>query len=64
MQVVLSVLGKVGSSLLAALLTEKVIMKLIIILLEKLQKSDKTGEAVDKAIELVREELEKRVESK
>lgn len=61
MQIVLSVLGKVGSSLLAALLTEKVIMKLIIILLEKLKKSESTGEAVDQAIELVKSELEKKV---
>ena len=55
---VATILGKIGASLLAALLTEKVIVKLTIVLLEKLVKSTE-NKLDDDLLEIVKEALEK-----
>lgn len=59
MGILIGVLKSVGTTMLTALLTEKVAMKLIIVMLEKLIKMESTGPALDKALIIVREELEK-----
>lgn len=58
MNLVLSVLGKVGMSMMTALLTEAVLKKLIILLLEKLaEKSD--NKVDDEIVRIVKEALAK-----
>lgn len=59
MSVVIGVLKSVGASLIGALLSKKIIMKLIIVGMEKLIAMEETSEHLDKALVIIKEALEK-----
>lgn len=59
MGILISLLKSVGVSVVKALVTKKVALRLSVILLEKAIDLESTGPALDKAILCVKEEIEK-----
>lgn len=59
MAIVLNVLKSVGMGLVSAILTKKVIMKLVVVGIEKLISMESTGHNLDEALKIIKEAVEK-----